>query len=754
MSLRINQNVLSLRTYGTLSNTANKLEKSIGKLSSGLRINGASDDAAGLAVSEKMRRQIRGLSRAKLNAQDGISMVQTAEGALNETQSVLQRMRELATQSANDTLTSNDRLEIQKEVVQLKDELNRIASSTEFNTKKLLDGSQTALISSNSLAVEGLVNGTGFSGSGDYDVSIALLSGGISQMQRSQIFTLNDGSGSLADGSTQLQSISQFYDENGVFILDTPQTLTLRGNGEESQITLDGQMTLDNLAADLQNAMVSGSGLEIQSSRSAVVNTVQTKIAGEGGYIQLISGFVGDQGQFSFASDENVVQALGFSISREAVNSRVELSAKDGFGNLRTVRLEGNNASGLLEGVDLNFTSQSAQIAGAKGLEYGLRFTTNQTFSLSVNGTAVNVNVVYSATHGWTMEGIARSINDQITAGAAGLQGLMASVSDGEIRLTYEKPASASATVANTIVVANATGTADSIGLTDGTYSGFVDARKDISDAAWGFSRYVSTVKYGLAAATAVIVSAGDGVGTEALTVMTTIGSATGTAADMVLFTTFQANANAALDAATVAMRVDQVGSALAFTSLRVGTEHLDNAAANSSQVTLTNFTANSATALLDKLGLAAGTAKGSGDANFKLHIVDNQAQFQIGADQGQTMSLNIANMSSKALGVDRIDMSTVQGANEAMGILGKALDRVSSERAKIGAYQNRLEHTVNNLDNMYSNLVSAESRIRDTDIAMEMIEFTKLQIVSQAGTAMLAQANMVPQGVLDLLGS
>lgn len=754
MSLRINQNVLSLRTYGTLSNTANKLEKSIGKLSSGLRINGASDDAAGLAVSEKMRRQIRGLSRAKLNAQDGISMVQTAEGALNETQSVLQRMRELATQSANDTLTSNDRLEIQKEVVQLKDELNRIASSTEFNTKKLLDGSQTALISSNSLAVEGLVNGTGFSGSGDYDVSIALLSGGISQMQRSQIFTLNDGSGSLADGSTQLQSISQFYDENGVFILDTPQTLTLRGNGEESQITLDGQMTLDNLAADLQNAMVSGSGLEIQSSRSAVVNTVQTKIAGEGGYIQLISGFVGDQGQFSFASDENVVQALGFSISREAVNSRVELSAKDGFGNLRTVRLEGNNASGLLEGVDLNFTSQSAQIAGSKGLEYGLRFTTNQTFSLSVNGTAVNVNVVYSATHGWTMEGIARSINDQITAGAAGLQGLMASVSDGEIRLTYEKPASASATVANTIVVANATGNADSIGLTDGTYSGFVDARKDISDAAWGFSRYVSTVKYNLAAGTAVIVSAGDGLGSEALTVMATIGSATGTAADMVLFTTFQANANAALDAATVAMRVDQVGSALAFTSLRVGTEHLDNAAANSSQVTLTNFTANSATALLDKLGLAAGTAKGSGDANFKLHIVDNQAQFQIGADQGQTMSLNIANMSSKALGVDRIDMSTVQGANEAMGILGKALDRVSSERAKIGAYQNRLEHTVNNLDNMYSNLVSAESRIRDTDIAMEMIEFTKLQIVSQAGTAMLAQANMVPQGVLDLLGS
>jgi flagellin len=110
--------------------------------------------------------------------------------------------------------------------------------------------------------------------------------------------------------------------------------------------------------------------------------------------------------------------------------------------------------------------------------------------------------------------------------------------------------------------------------------------------------------------------------------------------------------------------------------------------------------------------------------------------------------------MSAKALGVDNIDMTNVRGANRAMGILDKALDRVSAERAKIGAYQNRLEHTVSNIDNMYSNLVSAESRIRDTDIAMEMIEFTKLQIISQAGTAMLAQANMVPQGVLDLLGS
>jgi flagellin len=752
------ESIMSLRTYGTLSSTSNKLEKSIGKLSSGLRITGAADDAAGLAMSEKMRRQVRGLSRAKLNAQDGISMVQTAEGALNETHSILQRMRELASQSANDTLTSNDRLEIQKEVVQLRNDLDRISNSTEFNTKKLLDGSQTALISSSSKAVEAIVNGSDFYGNGDYDVEMELLSGGISQMQRSQIFTVNDGSGSLADGGTQLQSISQFYDENGVFVLGTPQTLTIRGNGQDKSISIDGQMSLDNLAAELQNALVSDNGLDIDNSKAAVVGTVQTSIAGDGGYLQLASGFVGEQGRFSFAADEKLVTALGFSVSREAVSSQVELSARDGYGNLTTVRVDGNVASGLLDGVDLHFASQSAQVAGTKGLETGLEISSDQTFTISVNGDILAATISADGTYGRTMEGIARSLNDQIVsaigAGATGLKGLAASVNDGEIRLTYEKPASASATVANTIVIANATGNADVIGLVDGSYSGFVDAQKDKNYSVQGFSRYVSTDTYGIASGTALQMDISDGNVPQTIDLMTTIGSVSGTVADMVLFDTFQANINADLEGADVAIRVDQVGAAMAFTSLRVGTEHLDNDAANTSMVTLANFTAGSHTALRDKFGLTEQTAKGSGDTNFKIHVVDNQSQFQIGADQGQTMAINIANMSAAALGVDNIDMSTVKGANEAMGVIGKAIDRVSAERSKLGSYQNRLEYSVNNLNNMHSNMVAAESRIRDADIALEMIEFTKLQIMHQSGTAMLAQANAVPRGVLDLLGS
>jgi flagellin len=141
--MRINTNIAALNSYNQLKNTQNNLSKSLQRLSSGKRINGAADDAAGLAISEKMKAQTSGLAMAQRNAQDGISMIQTAEGALKESHSILQRMRELAVQSANDTNTNADRFEIQKEVNQLTEELTRIGDNTEFNTQKLLDGSLT-----------------------------------------------------------------------------------------------------------------------------------------------------------------------------------------------------------------------------------------------------------------------------------------------------------------------------------------------------------------------------------------------------------------------------------------------------------------------------------------------------------------------------------------------------------------------------------------------------------------------------------
>jgi len=137
----INTNLSAINAWRALEINNTNTQKALQKLSSGLRINSAADDAAGLAISEKMKAQIAGLNQAQRNAQDGISLLQTAEGALNETQSILQRMRELAVQSANDTNTDQDRANIQSEMSQLENEIDRIGNTTQFNTKNLLDGS-------------------------------------------------------------------------------------------------------------------------------------------------------------------------------------------------------------------------------------------------------------------------------------------------------------------------------------------------------------------------------------------------------------------------------------------------------------------------------------------------------------------------------------------------------------------------------------------------------------------------------------
>lgn len=180
----INHNVSALNTYRQLSVNNSLMAKSLEKLSSGLRINRAGDDAAGLAISEKMRGQIRGLNMAVKNAQDAISLIQTAEGALNETHSILQRMRELAVQATNETNTADDRLEIQKEIEQLKSEIDRISSTTEFNTMKLLNGSLGASATSSDTSVVDVVSATGLK-AGTYNVKIttaatrATLDGGV-----------------------------------------------------------------------------------------------------------------------------------------------------------------------------------------------------------------------------------------------------------------------------------------------------------------------------------------------------------------------------------------------------------------------------------------------------------------------------------------------------------------------------------------------------------------------------------------------
>jgi len=743
MSLRINQNITSLFTYSNLNRTSSKLEQSIGRLSSGLRINSAADDASGLAISEKMRSQIRGLAQAEMNAQDGMSMLHIAEGSLNETHSMLHRMRELAIKASNDTLTTGDRLEIQKEVDQLKQSIDGIAQSTEFNTKKLLDGSQSAFVSTSSQFVKGIVGGSA-SSQGDFAVKLELVEGGVSQMQTSQMFTKRSD-GALANGNTKLEDLAQMYDKTGTFIVGSGKKLTVTGNAKSVEINVDAKMTLNELADSLQNALSNSStGLGLAKSKVEVVGTVHTGVANLGGYLELTSGSTGDIGEFSIAGDLAVTDALGISVTRASSNNLVDVTLTGSNGESRVVRTSSDRASGLLDGIDVQFASQAAQVTSKGVVRSGLTFSTAQTFNLEVtdSGGTAQTQAISVAAGDWSMEGIARSINGQLSGAHASFEGMQASVYDGEIRISFE-PAKASVMTAFKV---NSGAAASAIGVDAGKYSGFLTAEKDASAIVEGISRYnESTVPLNLT------FDVGDGTNSETVGIGGSSGQTISdvSQADLVKIGDFLYSANSVLKTGSVNVQLDAVNGSIVATSKHIGRLNVDGGPAVESKVVLSAVSDE----ISKLMGFEDGTVTGSGDTNFRLRVVNNSPQFHIGANAGQRMGISIGNMSTMALGVDKLDMNSVENAQAALGKIDDAINKVSSERSKIGSYENRLRHTVNSIQNTYTNVASAESRIRDADIAKEMIQFASSQIMLQSGTAMLAQANMLPKNVLSLLG-
>ena len=419
--MRINTNISAMNAHRQLGANQMNSQKSLEKLSSGLRINRAGDDAAGLAISEKMRGQIRGLEMASKNAQDGISLIQTAEGALNETHSILQRMRELAVQGASDTNTVADRAELQKEADQLTEELGRIGNTTEFNTQKLLEGSYT---------------------------------------------------GTLQIGANEQQNLK----------------LTI--------------------------------------------------------------------------------------------------------GDMRASKLE--------------------------------------------------------------VTGVAK-YTETVTIGAGVVGGVTA---------------------------------------VDGTYYIDVNNLKD---------------KNGIVVAT----TADSG--------LTWTGNGTGSLGDDVI--TFTQNVNSG----TIVVSSGQATGTAEFThALEAGNYTVDYVDATSS-------------VLKDANGNTIATS------------TDNKT-FNDGASN-TLLTLDKAATEDMSVSIGGIDISSQSAADGAITTINSAIETVSAERSKLGAYQNRLEHTINNLGTSAENLTAAESRIRDVDMAKEMMQFTKTNILNQAATAMLAQANQAPQTVLQLLG-
>ena len=493
--MRIQHNIAALNSYRNLTGNNSAVSKNLEKLSSGYRINRAGDDAAGLAISEKMRAQITGLNTAQKNAQDGVSLVQTAEGALTEVHSMLNRMVELADQSANGTYDNPvDRANLQKEIASLKDEIDRIADSTNFNGINLLDGSLSTT-------------------------------------------KLDLAAGQLGGAVTSVKEI--------------PATGTT-------------------------------SGISGHDKAKAGEHTLTVEYADENGTLHKVDV------KYKIDNADNKDKAIEAIL--KAVSQNDTLSS----------------VFNITKGADsVDFESK---VTGSKGAKVVNVSTTDTTSNMDADKAIDGENAKVQTQNAGTT----------IAAG-------------------------------------------DTITLNGKTYEFVKDASTE-------------PTKKG---ATAVVV----GINNDA-----TLG-----------------NLNKALESAGIKAEFD----------------------ANNNQDLVFSATKNG-------VGLT-------------LQIGDTSADFN-------QMTVSVGDMHTDALGIADIDISTQAGAKAAVDKIKSAINSVSSTRGDLGAIQNRLEHTINNLSVTAENMTAAESRIRDVDMANEMMAYTKNNILVQSSQAMLAQANQLPQGVLQLL--
>ena len=541
--MRIQHNIMAMNAYRNYNNNTSALSKNLEKLSSGYKINRAGDDAAGLAISEKMRAQITGLEAAQKNVKDGVSLVKTAEGAMQEIQDMLNRMDYLATQSANGTYDEEvDRANLQKEVDALKTEINRIADSANFNGIKLLDGSLSASGASGAAGVPSI---SGL----ELTENAAVADKGILAALTGNTTAFNEGD--------ELNFTIHYTD----------------ANGKKQSVTLSAVYSEKDLA----------------ETKGALYDKDGNKLA-------------------------SLAETPKGQASAKELGTAFEKLAKDALGDSFKV----TNTGGKLS------------------------------FESKVKGANMKVD---------------SAIIDWGTAGA--------NQDDALIKVTHNTPG---------------TDAYQSINFKDGYTVGDVFT--------------IGGKKFAFAADQDAAVALGKDVN-----VIVVDGT------------------NSGIDVAD-----EEVAKMADLIEQKTGYKPTVNA---------------------DKLTMefkaSQGAVAAGGKGGLTLQIGDT-------ADQFNQMMVSVGDMHTKALGIDTLDISEQDGAAAAIETIRDAINTVSSVRGDLGAVQNRLEHTQNNLSVMTENITDAESTIRDTDVAEEMMSYTKNNILIQSAQAMLAQANQVPQGVLQLL--
>ena len=963
MSMILNHNVASLMAQRIMHENDLQMRRSVQKLASGLKTKIADlDNTSGLAISEVMRSRIDGMYKALNNSQDGISMVQTAAGALEQTQSILQRMRELSVQSANDTLTQQDRSYIQTEIDELRNEIDRIGNTTQFNKKKLLNGDNAVIWSSSNENVKAIVKGgllkTDQFGQkqvseGNYKIQITSTPGK-AEIQKSDVFTikhtnvlanknLNSTAGiedlsakNIPAGSYNVsitgsvESSSETSSVTGVYGIERNLSQSsLIGNNSRSTDNadiMDLAISQDEIdAAGLDNNVIrisDGSNIlaehtiqagdttrSIQEDLMAQLNSEKAQaIAGQNGY-KLDAYWNTDENLDDAGDSTGIFRAVAYRTDNQTVKTlsihggdfaqeKADLATgsfdseiqnftsvigEDGSMNLEIVSSENlrGNASILFEVTDVN----------TKAGTVTLKATANILTTEGVNRLASDENIVVSASDtpittsilGW------QDPDDPSTGGAISL-----SLNGSDMAKLYSKgdkfvynvvagddttPASGdeNSSVDQTIVIDGVLNSDwdNSWGgsSTDNSIKYAVEAgklnNKDIhfknfylnsetgeavegdvtisfDNNKWGATddkeilqnpiniasfdtSYVGQVANGNVQLrdidkmwdaqgnflledpktitfvqgdgkkASVTIFANDTLDEVADKFNNAIANGLGQAAyvdDGTHFVDFiGASATQHIGDATtesvagtfvfhsavpgaagkisISSASEELLNAFSLNTIQDATEtkynvniydaHTDNLIAKDLKITgnrINGVIDDNVDIYFDAMSGVSSTwddtrktyiYNNSAVTESVLHLADNTTVLQVGADQGEDMAIHIGDMRSMALGLDAVNVMSRKTAATSISVIDRAIDQVSHQMAKLGSAQSRLEHHVLNLTNEAESLTEANSRIRDTDMAKEIMEYTKMQILSQTNASMIAQANQVQQQILYL---
>ncbi len=787
MALSIYNNVASLTAQRALSVASGAQNKSLERLSTGLRINHAADDASGLAISEKLRSQIRGFQKASMNAQDGISYLQTAEGGMEVMTNMLQRMRELAVQAGNGTYTTNDRAMLQLEVDQLKEEINRVSSATEFNTKKLLNGDATALWSSDKDFIGAVVRGPEVA-EGNYKID-AIVDPGQNAKYKTDIMKVNEGV-LVSEVTSATGNLTSVRDPYNIPTTGTAGlSVTVAGGNITASATVTSTFKQEGSNWNLQNADAANADysgyfeIEFTSTGNLSANTTTDELTYKYRVMDAKTG-------------ELTEWRTGTVSKADATSAQLTLNINQ-------------SAGGTATNITINMPYGSDVKSGDKAMGYFQPANANIVANDVLNSGGGTIKVDNGPTIAYEKKGeLTKADNDNFKVDYNEVKVHMATmdpktgvVDYGSLTMEFQEGAAATTpgagvTVAGTTVVNvrdNGVATKDTklsdIGVftnDDGVnilantqelkiYAGgkYTTVYLESDDTVEDFiNKMNKALVEDLDMGADDMTSSGKTVNNNLINYVPNLGTTdnTGEAVpgtfiiqtaklgddsnlvfvgdqgliDALSLATIQESKNSSMD-----VTVTDAHTGKFIGSDTVGDGVLRNVIRGMDVTLEQNFGIDPVWNDLSKqLEFVANGEKASG----YLHVVDNRTELQIGANQGQTINVSVGQLDTTGLEIDDVYVVDMELSQKAITKIDKAIERINASRATVGAQINRLEYTIQNLQTARENLTAAESRIRDLDMAEETSNLTKNQVLVQAATAMVAQANQVPQQALTLL--